>query len=71
MKKLEKTKPIRSSRNAHKTYHCILRHWLERENYTSILPKYHKYFNKRVYFTLVLDEILKQIDRELFRVSYE
>lgn len=54
-----------------KIYHNILKHWLEDQRYDAILPKYNSFFNQRVYFILVLDEIIKKIDGEVFAASYE
>lgn len=68
--KLEKEKKIRTSTNAQKTYHLILKLWLAEQGYSSILPKYRRFYNARVYFILILDEILKHVDGKRFLVTY-
>ncbi len=62
---------IRTSRNSQKTYHNILKKWLLSNRLESTANKYSQYFNQRIYFVLVLQEILKSVDGAQFLRCYE
>jgi len=64
-------RPIRTSRNAQKMYHNILKKWLLANRLESMANKYNQYFNQRIYLVLVLQEILKNIDGSLFLRAYQ
>ena len=61
---------IRTSRNSQKTYHNILKKWLLSNRLESTANKYNQYFSQRIYFALILQEILKSVDGAQFLQSY-
>ena len=69
--KIKKVNKIRTNRNSHKTYHLIVKNWLAENGYEAALRKYATFFNKRVYFLLVLDEVLRYSDGLAFARLYQ
>jgi hypothetical protein len=69
--KVEKVGRIRTNRNSQKIYHNILKHWLLQNHMDDLANKYNKYFNQRIYFILILQEIVKTIDGAVFVRSYQ
>jgi hypothetical protein len=57
--KLAKVKKIRTNRNAQKVYHTTVKRWLLACKFEDMVSKYEKYFNQRIYFILILEEISK------------